>query len=128
MIKFKDFGFYYDCGETRLFLPQELKTAPIIGKNEFCIKGGELLRRAGGNGKLGILQGEYLVKRQNNMPIERQKYCFPLTGTIYRHRKYRSLWIPYLIFSDYDNEWRVNFHPLYYYFDKNDLFLMPVPA
>ncbi|MBI5079116.1 hypothetical protein HZB06_00350, partial [Candidatus Wolfebacteria bacterium] len=116
MIKFNELEFFYDSGEIKLFLPQELKTAPIIGENEFCIKGGELLRRAGANGKLGTLQAEHLVSNQDRIPVEQRKYHFPLTGTIYRHRKYRSLWIPYVIFDDYDNEWRLNFHPLDYYF------------
>ncbi len=101
-----------------------MEIKPVLGKNEICIKGETLLRRAGDN-NLGILQAEYLVRHQDKIPEKWRENHFPFTGTIYRHKRFRSLWIPYLIFSDYTKEWHVNFHLLNYYFDKNDVLLAP---
>lgn len=127
MINFSEMKFFRESGEAAVFLPEQLKIVPIIGANEICIKGEELLRRADRSGNnLGILQAEYLVEKQDKIPEEWRNHYFPFPGTIYRHKKFRSLWIPYLIFNNYNKEWNVNFHCVNFYFNKEDAFLIPL--
>ncbi len=123
LINFSEMEFFYESGEIEMFLPERLEIKSVVEKNEICIKGETLLRRAGDN-SLGTLQVEYLIKHQDKISEKWQKYHFPFTGTIYRHKRFRSLWIPYLVFIDYDKEWNMNFHCLHYYFNNEDYFLV----
>ena len=123
MISFSEIKFFHESGKAEVFLPEQLEIIPILVNNEFCIKGETLLRRFN-NVRLGILQAEYLVEKQDRIPAGWQEYHFPFPGTIYRHKRFRSLWIPYLIFSGYDKEWIVNFHCLNYYFNAEDVLLV----
>lgn len=89
------------------FKVSKLKWILLLRRGEYNIKGDTLYKRATKfKGNLGLVDGQYILDHQDQIPVEMQDKPIILPGTILRD-SIRELYIPYLYF--FGSRWHLCF-------------------